>query len=219
MTDTQQLFTDAFLAEIEDRKKRDGAYDPTEWTAGGRASKAWPKKEDASWWLTEGPKMVDSWCKWWSTMKTEGWTLWRTPQGVPAIELEVFAEIGGQRFRCFIDAVFVDGDGDLVCIDWKSGREPTAPIQLGSYALAMEKTLGARPKLGAFYLARKGDLGHVYDLSIYTEDVVGPWLQRAAEIEKQGLFIPHPSSLCSACSVREWCLIMGGAKADQVPSF
>lgn len=220
MIDTEKLFTDAFLAEVEDRKERT-TYTPEEWTAGGRASKAWPNKEDASWWLTQGPGMVTAWDKWWSDRKAEGWQVWIAPGGVPAIELEVKARIGGVMFRSFIDAIFIDGDGDLICVDWKAGaQEPVAPIQLGCYRVAVKKTLGVDIRYGGFFMAKKlGDIQNVYDLSIYTEEMIGPWLDRAAAMEKQGLYIPHPSNLCNACGVRDFCKVMGGERAEEAADF
>lgn len=222
MVDTEKLFTDAFLAEVEDRKERT-TYTPEEWTAGGRASKAWPNKEDASWWLTNGPVILDKWHQWWENLKAEGWSVWITPGGVPAIELEVKARIGSTLWRCFIDTVLVDPDGDLVIVDWKSGSmEPVAPIQLGTNALAMEKTLGVRPKYGAYFMAKRtADITHVYDLSIYDEATVGPWATAAALMEKQALYIPHPSNLCNACGVRDYCAVMSTnrEKLEEVPNF
>ena len=218
--DFEELFTEEFLAEIERRKEKTD-IEPTEWRAGGRASKAWPNKEDSSWWLTSGPKMVADWYAWWQQAKAEGWALWYTPTGVPAVELAVNAVLGGKMFKGYIDAIMVDPDGDVVVIDWKTGREPVAPVQLGMYACAIEKTIGVRPSHGSHYMARKGDLGHVYDLSVYTEQVVGQWLSRAALIEAQGLYIPHPSSLCSACGVRDYCSVMSEnpEKVASVPNF
>ena len=69
-----------------------------------------------------------------------------------------------------------------------------------------------------------GDVGyvvnnHLYDLSIYTEKVVGPWATAAALMEKQGLYIPHPSNLCNACGVRAFCKVMGGERAGEAPDF
>ena len=222
MIDYETLFTDAFVAEVKDRETQT-TYPPEEWTAGGRASKAWPQKEDASWWLTNGPVILEKWAAWWEERKQEGWSVWTAPGNVPAIELEVKARIGATLWRCFIDVVLVDPDGDLVIVDWKSGAmEPVAPIQLGTNALAMEKTLGVRPQYGGFYMAKKKfDIDNLYDLSIYTEDMVAPWATRAAAMEKQGLFIPHPSNLCNACGVRDFCSVMSTDpdRLATVPSF
>jgi RecB family exonuclease len=220
MTDYQQLFTDAFLEEVEERKAKT-SFDPEEWTAGGRASKAWPNKEDPTWWLTNGPAILEKWAAWWEARKAEGWSIWTAPGNVPAVELEVKAHIGSTMWRCYIDTVLVDPDGDLVIVDWKFGSmEPPAPVQLGTNALAMEKTLGVRPKYGAFFMGKKHfDITHLYDLDIYTEEVVAPWADRAARMEREGMFIPHPSNLCGSCGVRSHCLVMGGELAHTIPQF
>lgn len=220
MTDYEGLFTDAFLAEVEDRKAGT-TYPPEEWTAGGRASKAWPQKEDASFWLTTGPKILEKWALWWEDRKAEGWTIWEAPGGVPAIELEVKARIGSVLFRGYIDAIFIDPDGDLLACDWKAGSmEPVAPIQLGLYRVALQKTLGVDVRYGGFFMAKKAsDIPHIYDLSIYSEEMVTPWLERSARMEAEGLYIPHPSNLCGACAVRDFCKVMGGERAHEVPAF
>ena len=60
-TDQQQSFdpTDAFVkAWDRNYKESDNGM---EWRAGGRATKAYPNKEDAQWWLDAGPKMIDYW--------------------------------------------------------------------------------------------------------------------------------------------------------------
>lgn len=219
--DFESIWTDAFLEEVEQRKEKSD-YDPSEWRAGGRVSKAWPNKEDSTWWLSNGPHMLQQWADWWERSKGEGWTVWTTPTGVPAVELPVMAIIGSVPLRGYIDAILVDPDGDLCLMDWKtSAREPEAPVQLGAYRVAVQKTLNVEVNLGTYYLARKGDMGHVYDLSIYTEKLVGPWLQRAKAMQDQGLFIPKPSSLCSACGVRPFCAVMSDDPASlaQVPTF
>ena len=218
--DIETMFTDAFLEEVEKRKQRDNPTDPTEWRAGGRKSAKWPNKEDASWWLTEGPKLLQAWCDWWRQAKADGFTVWQTPTGLPAVELGLNPIIAGVPFKCYIDAVLVDPDGDLLAVDWKTGREPVAPIQLGAYKVALEKTFpGIEVRYGAYYLARKGDLSAPYKLSIYTESLLGDWLGKAKDIETRGDFIPHPSTLCSACGVRSHCLVMGGERAHELPQF
>lgn len=219
--DFDSLWTEGFIEEIE---KRADATDtpPEDWRVGGRASKAWPNKEDHTWWMTNGPDMLRKWQAWWDQAKADGFTLWTTPSGVPAVELPVSVVLGGTMLKGYIDAVLVDPDGDLVCVDWKTGREPTYPGQLGFYKVAIEKTFkGVEVSYGAYYLARKGDLSHVYDLAIYDEHMVGDWLKKATAIQKQGLFIPNPSSLCGACGVRPYCRVMSNdpEKSASVPSF
>ena len=97
-----------------------GGDDRSEWRAGGRVSKAWPNKEDSTWWLSNGPGMLQQWADWWERSKADGWTVWTTPTGVPAIELPVMAVIGSVPLRGYIDAILVDPDGDLCLMDWKT---------------------------------------------------------------------------------------------------
>lgn len=219
--DFDSLWTEGFIEEIEKRADTTDAP-PEDWRVGGRASKAWPNKEDRTWWMTNGPDMLRKWQAWWEQAKSDGFTLWTTPTGVPAAELLVSVLLNGQIMKGYIDAVLVDPDGDLLAVDWKTGREPTYPGQLGAYKVALEKAFpGVEVKWGAFYLARKGDLSHIYNLDIYDEALIGDWFRKAAAIQKQRLFIPNPSSLCGACGVRPYCRVMSDdpEKVGTVPSF
>jgi len=220
VTDSKTLFLNSFLESVKDAEQRTG-FPAEEFRAGGRATKQFPNKEDANWWAEHGPGMVEDWEHWWDLRKSEGWTIWVTPNGDPAVELGLSVEIGGTFVRMYLDAIFVDQDGDLIVTDWKSGSmEPAAPIQLGLYRVALKKTFDVDVRYGGFWMAKKlRDFPRLYDLSIYTEDVVGRWLNRAAVMEKERIFIPHPSGLCNACGVREYCLVMGGAEAHTVPAF
>lgn len=216
-----EAFTEAFLAEIE-AKKEWTERPEEEWRASGKATKAKPNREDPTWWLTEGPKFVEVWAGWWDRMVEEyGFEIWTAPGGKPAIELDIDdISIGREAFRCYIDVVVRDADGDLVVIDWKTGSmAPKSPFQLGEYACAIEARHKVRPSHGAFYDARKGDIGELYDLSRFTTKRVEQSLMRARLIREKNLYVPNPSGLCGSCGVRQWCWVMGGKDADEVPEF
>lgn len=220
--DYESIWTEHFLAEV-DKRKDTCDFPPEDWRASGRASKKWPNKEDATWWLTEGPAMLEQWHAWWTQAQADGFKVWTTPTGLPAVELSVNVNLGGQMMRGYIDAILVDPEGDLVAVDWKSGSyEPPAPIQLGAYKVAVEKTFkGVEVKYGAYYMARKGDLSNIYDLSIYNENLLGRWLKGVAKMQELGIFIPHPSNLCGGCAVRPYCVVMSEDpdKLATVPQF
>lgn len=211
-----EAFASAFLEEIEDKKE--WTERPEEqWRPSGKSSKLWPDKEDPSWWLTQGPKMLDLWKKWFDS---SGLTIWTTPTGKPGIELEIETSIGRELYRCIIDLLAIDPDDDLVIVDWKSGAmKPPSHSQLGEYAAAVEVRYGVRPSHGAYYDARKGELGELKRLDAWTPQRVEQMLARSRRIKDKHLFVPNPSSLCSSCGVREWCYVQGGAKADEVPEF
>ncbi len=42
---------------------------PSAWRAGGRATKAYPEKENDIWWQDNGPQMVDNFIQWWRNNK------------------------------------------------------------------------------------------------------------------------------------------------------
>ena len=163
--DPTTAFTEAWERNFKD------ADNGMEWRAGGRATKAYPNKEDASWWLEAGPKMVDFWTQF---RNDSGFTMWQTPDGQPAIETELNQEVGGVPIKAFLDRLMVAPTGELVIVDIKtSSKEPVSLTQLGIYAILVEKTFGVRPSLGSYFMARTGELTQPQSLDRYTEAQIG----------------------------------------------
>ena len=52
----EQVWDECFLEEIARIEKETGT-NPTDWRAGGRATKANPDKENKAWWDTNGKQM------------------------------------------------------------------------------------------------------------------------------------------------------------------
>jgi DNA helicase-2/ATP-dependent DNA helicase PcrA len=86
----------------------------------------------------------------------------RTPVDV---EVPFDMVIGGTVVRGRIDAVFVDGDGGVTVVDWKTGDPPATPealrqnaVQLAVYRLAWAATAGVSPDSvrGVFHYVRSG---------------------------------------------------------------
>ena len=66
-----------------------------------------------------------------------------------AVEVDVETPVGGVVLRSRIDAVFPDGDGGVVVVDWKTGRPPAddtavraRELQLATYRLAWSRRSG-----------------------------------------------------------------------------
>ena len=138
--------------EDENYKQADNGM---EFRAGGRATKAYPNKEDASWWLDNGPKMGDFWVQF---RHDSGYQMYHLPDGAPAIETELNVEIGGVNMKGFLDRLMVAPTGELVVVDIKtSSKAPMTYTQLGTYAIMTEKLLGIRPTLGSYFMARTGE--------------------------------------------------------------
>lgn len=194
-----------------------------EWRVSGRASKAWPNKEDLAWWNHHLPIMGKAYAAW----RAANLQLvdWVTPDGEPANELEIKVSIPGVEtpFLAFIDKVMVDTSkgGALVVLDLKSGSMPIEDLtQHITYASLLEIRYGVRPEFGAIYNARVGDLvpirkggptlmplGHVSTAT---------WLkgvQARQRIIDLGEFPAKPGKHCGWCDVRKACTWAAGPDA------
>lgn len=207
--------TAVFTAEWERNYKE--ANNGMPFRAGGRATKAYPNKEDAQWWLDHGPKMVDFWMQF---RQDSGYTLYTTPDGKPAIETELLMEVGDVQMRGFLDRLMVSPDGELTIIDIKtSSQEPKANTQLGTYATLVEKAFGVRPTKGAYWMARTGELTTPIDLSHYTEARLATQVKSFKLAVENNIFIPNPGFLCGTCSVNQACYAVNGSKSHLYPEI
>lgn len=185
----------------------DGNYDAVR--AAGRATKEWPNKQNQEWWDYHGPGFVAEYVKTMSQMRSDGWQIWNVEDGVRAIEIPFQVAIGEVVMKGAIDRVLVNPDGELVVVDLKAGsRVPDSTMQLGVYAVAVEKIFGVKPILGSYFMARKAELTEPTSLLHYTEDMLGSVLQSAKRMIEAEIFLPHITSLCKSCGVRDYCTVM-----------
>lgn len=168
----------------------------------GRATKANPNKEDANWWNEQGPIWVEQYIMW--RKNNPDWKIWRTPQGVKAIELELNPVIADVPVKMVIDRVF-EVNGELVILDLKtSARRPTSFLQLGFYKIGLEQTFGINVNLGNYWMSREAGTGEMIDLSSYTYDKLEYMVAGFDKARKSGIFLPNLSS-CSFCGLTEHC--------------
>ena len=186
------------------------------WRAGGRATKAYPNKEDADWWLANGPKMVDFWIQF---REESGWKIWDTPVGIPAIETEMNQQVNGVNIKAFLDRIMVAPTGELVIVDIKTGAEPKSQTQLGIYAVLVEKTFGVRPQLGSYFMARTGELTTPVSLDRFTESRLGSWAKGFEIAVSNKIFIPSTGFMCGTCSVNSSCYAVGGKDSHLYPEI
>lgn len=192
------VFTESFQQQLDERPNGT-------WRAAGRKTAAWPNGEDRAWWLANGITQVSAYCDW-RRQHAGRLDLWATESGVNAVELPVDPVFPGDiPLKGYIDRVFTSGD-DLIVVDLKTGsREPASALQLGFYAVALEKQYGVRPKWGAYFMTRKGELGQLIDLTHYTESMLAYQLRQFVKAVTSGIFVPHVSMLCSGCGVKDAC--------------
>jgi putative RecB family exonuclease len=152
----------------------------------------------------------------------EGYLELEDPDTVDAagVELLLEAEVGGVLLRGIIDRLDVTPRGDLVVVDYKTGRVPSEMQErqrLGGvhfYALLCEEVLGVRPALVRLMYLREPLV-----IETATTDQTLRGLRRRtaaiwAAIERSCAtedFRPKPSPLCGWCSFRPLCPAFGGA--------
>jgi len=218
--DTKLLFEQHFDAAVREQQEKTSV--PTEqWRRTGRATKAYPDKEGPEFWADHGPGMLDGYIAW---RREHQMPIWVTPQGTPAIELDLTTKPLGPGLpplRGFVDRVFVDtSSGALVVADLKTGKPPYGPRQLGLYKVMIEDVFpDTRVAFGAFWLARKNKMSGLVDLTRYTKKfvtdyVVAPYVLGV----KARAFSPVPSNFCGTCVVRDYCPEYG-TKYDLIPPY
>ncbi len=143
------------------------------------------------------------------------------PDGVEAVGVEVGLEatVGSVTLRGIIDRLDIRPDGELVVVDYKTGRAPTERFEQGSlkgvhfYAALCQAVLGRRPAEVRLLHLREP----VTITAVPTEQSVRGHEKRAAAvwaaIERAcatGDFRPRPSTLCTFCAFKDLCPAFGG---------
>jgi putative RecB family exonuclease len=215
----ERIFQEAFDEEIDKRLKEEPDFTKDQWRASGRASKAWPNKENEEWWRANGPSHVMSWVTW--RLNNPSWEIAYVPNDrgtmLPGIELPVTAKLGGVDVRGYVDRLFHRNETELMCVDIKTGQEPDSQEQLGTYSVALEETYGVTTTWGAYWLSRTGGTTTPEDMRMWPRERVEFTYKKVRERQERGDFLPKPSRLCGGCSVREFCFSANGAKSDEVP--
>src|ERR1019366_4895136 len=179
-----------------------GDKDLTNARVGGRVSKEKPNKEDVAQCQKQGPEWVENYIKW--RKGNPEWKIWKTPQGVPAIELGLNPSIAGVTIKMSIDRVFEVGN-ELVIVDLKTSQStPVSALQLGFYKYGMEEQFHMPVNFGAFYMARQSGTSDLIDLSWYTEEKLEYLVRKFDEARKAGIFLPNAES-CSMCGFTKVC--------------
>ncbi len=202
----------AIAANLE----RNPGFTTNDWRASGRASKANPDKENEKWWRENGPSMLARWVTWrtnnaWEIAEVDG------PEGPEwGIELTMTVNIGGVPAQMAIDRLMVR-DGVYLILDLKSGSYvPDDATQLAVYKIGLETAYGISPEWGTYWMARDGGNTPPADLTKWPRERVDFLFYHTRQDQLAGKFIPKKSNMCSGCSVRDYCLTVGGESAHLV---
>jgi len=209
--DVRELFVDT-IDSLALKTQEETATPVSEWRCAGKATKEKPDRENLTWWRIEGGKQAVMYLNW---LRSSGWTLHKEANNVLA-EFETTAEFGGLTVKGFLDAVFVDDQGLLRLVDFKSGtRVPSSKTQLGLYAAALGRTLNMDIRYGSYYMTRKGEMTDAYDISRYGTEYFDRIFSKLKIAMDNDIFIPNPGEACFLCDVSSYCYANGGATAYQ----
>lgn len=138
------------------------------------------------------------------------------------LELRLEAQVGSLSLRGIIDRLELDGNGELVVTDYKTGRPPSRNYEqskLGGvrfYAFLCQEVLGRRPARIRLMFLRTGEVIE----AVPTEQSVRFLTQRTSAVWQAveracstGDFRPRPGALCPYCSFQAWCPAFGGDPA------
>ena len=191
-----ELWAKAWAQELGDK-------DLTNARVGGRATKANPQKEDVNFWQATGPQWVQAYIDW--RKANFDWKLWKTPQGVPAIELAMLPEFAGVPVKMILDRVF-EVNGELVIVDLKTSQQtPTNTLQLGFYKVGILKTFGIDVKWGTYWMARQHGVSPLVSLEQYTEDKLEYLVAGFDKARKAGVFLPNTNNCQYKCGLTAHC--------------
>ena len=191
-----ELWAKAWAQELGDK-------DLTNARVGGRATKANPQKEDVNFWQATGPQWVQAYIDW--RKANPDWKLWKTPQGVPAIELAMLPEFAGVPVKMILDRVF-EVNGELVIVDLKTSQQtPTNTLQLGFYKVGILKTFGIDVKWGTYWMARQHGVSPLVSLEKYTEDKLEYLVAGFDKARKAGIFLPNTNNCQYKCGLTDYC--------------
>lgn len=184
----------------------------------GRASKEWPNKRDRAWWEHHGPIFAQQYVDWRSAGDNDLLPTEAVPDKDFLVEYEVNGELGGIEVKGFIDRLILDSPfGHPVILDIKTGKEPATSLQLATYAKLASKALGIEINHGAFYLAEKGELSAIQDLSRYSLAHIDSMYDDARRGIEAGVYPPNPNAFCTTCPVKMYCRLYGNTPPEGVP--
>ena len=216
--DVEKAFTFAF-----DREKARRVEAGTTINTSGRTLKTGlgkgggPNKKDEEWARHYGPIMVQNWIDW-RSKNNYRIALFDTADGktAPGIELKVSHPLGGYPYVGYIDRILVDGNGEMLVVDLKTGNPPQSTTQLKAYA-AQLRAAGVPVVKAAYWMGMDGDVLDWVPMTTRNDAYVETWLNNVGRGLEAGIFPASPGMMCKACPVREYCSAVGGERAGEIP--
>jgi putative RecB family exonuclease len=171
--------------------------------------------DDVESWRAMGLTHVQSYIDW---RQRVPWEIWTTPEGEPAIELDISGRLPGcpVEIKAYLDRIFWDPVfKKLWIVDLKTGkRPPSSSTQFGVYAALVKQKFGESIADGAAFMNRAGALGKPMDLTEYTPEAVGEVFAKTWEQIQSGSFPANGlGRSCFICDVSAACAAKNGPLA------
>lgn len=203
-------FEKAFEAEVQEIEER--CPDRSRWRAAGVKD----DPEVYGKWMELGPELVMAWIRW---RRESPYTIWHTPKGEPAIEINLSTTFPGceREVKAYADRIMYHPVLDqLTIIDLKTGsRRPNSPLQFGVYAAGLEHLHSVKAPVGAAFMNREGSLAKAFSLGKYTPEYVGKLFGQLSRAVDAKVFPAHLGGSCRMCDVQDSCYAQGGEQAER----
>lgn len=135
------------------------------------------------------------------------------------LELRLEAPVGDLTLRGIIDRLDLDDAGELVVVDYKTGRAPSPGWERKSmsgihfYAFLCESVFGRRPSEIRLMYLKSGETIRATPTAQSTRFMTtrtnAVWKAVATACERDD-FRPKPGALCDFCAYQRWCPAFGG---------
>lgn len=213
--DLPSVWRTVFNEELDKARERDPEI--LRWQKAGVKKDNERGEDIPHWFAVLGPSLVESYMAWRSR---SAWEIWTTPDGEPAIELDIGGTLPGMdgvQFKGFLDRIFYDRRMDqLHLVDLKTGsRKPESGLQLGVYGAAVQHRYGIPIPFGAAFMNRHGTLAEPWGLAKYTPEYVGKHFKQVYDAIQAGYFPPKVTRSCSRCGVAAACYANDGPLSAQ----
>lgn len=133
------------------------------------------------------------------------WRVWRTPDGEPAVEVSFRVDFGYGPIRGYVDIVKEWASGEITVDDLKTGNREKSTRQLGVYRLGLNEVFGLSINRGGFYYAKDNTYSKMYDLEVWTEDLLRDQFEAQERGIQNRVFIPNVGDFCALCPARNQC--------------
>jgi hypothetical protein len=198
-------FEDAFEAELNELEEESGV-NRSLFRVSGKASKAFPNKEDLKWWYAHGQGFVNNWRRFLTGSPYQVWV----DGDVPSVEIAVGGTIGGAPVKGYIDRILEDPQGNLYIVDLKSGVRQPSPKQILLYRLLLRE-VDLDVHYGFYFMNRTGQMTDPVNLQALDDGATEYEFEKAWVGIQNGVFIPNTTSgWCSSCDVAKYCYAKNG---------